>query len=266
MLQNACLYRPFPAFWCSTIQRLARVAVLSNHRRHQSTAADVDPRFELVYTISDTSSSRSVCAHFRGEHIVMAANRILEVGSLLQAGSTRRAHGRHSTHKTLKTTKTTICVRARSRRLKPAATGSCGNRRIWRVVKLLFFVVLRVPKRRPPHPHPLSAEYRGEGQQQRGCSPEYRDEGRGRSDPSPWPPPRSEEGRMARSAPSAPRRGRKGSTSYDIPGNGCIMGGIMRLAAVLLMACVCGAAWGDEFTPLFNAKNLDGWKERQVGK
>jgi Domain of Unknown Function (DUF1080) len=40
----------------------------------------------------------------------------------------------------------------------------------------------------------------------------------------------------------------------------------MRFAVVLTMACVCGTARADEFVPLFNTKNLDGWKERQVGK
>lgn len=40
----------------------------------------------------------------------------------------------------------------------------------------------------------------------------------------------------------------------------------MRFAAVLSLAFVCGTAFGDEFKPLFNGKNLDGWKERQVKK
>ncbi len=40
----------------------------------------------------------------------------------------------------------------------------------------------------------------------------------------------------------------------------------MRLAAVLALAIGCGPAFGGDFMPLFNKKNLDGWKERQVKK
>jgi hypothetical protein len=40
----------------------------------------------------------------------------------------------------------------------------------------------------------------------------------------------------------------------------------MKLALACVLALVGGSAFGGEFTPLFNGRNLDGWKERQVKK
>src|SRR5262245_22606845 len=100
----------------------------------------------------------------------MAANRILEFGSLLHSGGARHAHGQQGTqHRTCRsattlTTKTTICLRA-SRGCRKA----CGGRELRRKLencargKLWFFVVFRVLKRLPltPIPSPLSTGARG---------------------------------------------------------------------------------------------------------
>ena len=40
----------------------------------------------------------------------------------------------------------------------------------------------------------------------------------------------------------------------------------MRFTAIAVALFVCGTTFGDEFVPLFDGKNLDGWKERQVHK
>ena len=40
----------------------------------------------------------------------------------------------------------------------------------------------------------------------------------------------------------------------------------MRFAVMGLLLLCCGTATGSDFVPLFNGKNLDGWKERQVKK